>query len=202
MMRSPQAEDAAASTAAAYRSCCGRGRADFIYKLGTRSKKSMSPHSVWLEILRKRNLFSELDYCAVREADELTRILVSSRQTPARSEIAQCGAKAVADQKATCHRRMSGVTNRGGSPRRQLGSGAIRDSAIVIAPVTSARPSQNRKSRNAQLKSRSRIPPVTNQSQSKEITPITDHDLKSKIVNSGSVADVGTSPEVRRLNPR
>jgi four helix bundle protein len=77
-----QLTDAATSTAAHYCAVCrGRSRADFINKLGG-AVEEVDESALWLEIL------AESGICQVsattplwREADELTRILVRSRET-------------------------------------------------------------------------------------------------------------------------
>jgi four helix bundle protein len=73
---------AATSTAAHYRAACrAKSRADFINKLGG-AIEEVDESALWLEIL------SEADICPPssttplwKEADELTRILVRSRET-------------------------------------------------------------------------------------------------------------------------
>jgi four helix bundle protein len=77
-----QLTDAATSVAAHYRAACrAKSRADFINKLGGATEE-VDESALWLEIL------SESDICATsmttplgRGADELTRILVRSRET-------------------------------------------------------------------------------------------------------------------------
>ena len=77
-----QLTDAATSTAAHYRAACrAKSRADFINKLDG-AIEEIDESALWLEIL------SESEICATsmtmplwREADELTRILVRSRET-------------------------------------------------------------------------------------------------------------------------
>ena len=77
-----QLTDAATSTAAYYRaSCRARSRADFINKLAG-GIEEIDEAALWLEVL------AESGICAAsfttplwREADELTRILVRSRET-------------------------------------------------------------------------------------------------------------------------
>ena len=73
---------AAGSTAAGYRAVCrARSRKDFVYKLGN-AIEEVDEVALWLEVL------IESDTVDVRlakplwsEADELTRILVRSRET-------------------------------------------------------------------------------------------------------------------------
>jgi four helix bundle protein len=77
-----QLTDAASSTAAYYRaSCRAKSRADFINKLAG-GIEEVDEAALWLEVL------AESGICAAsvttplwREADELTRILVRSRET-------------------------------------------------------------------------------------------------------------------------
>lgn len=77
-----QLTDAATSTAAHYRAVCrAKSRADFINKLGG-AIEEIDESALWLEILR------EAEICAGtrthplwKEADELTRIFVRSRET-------------------------------------------------------------------------------------------------------------------------
>jgi four helix bundle protein len=72
----------ATGTAAAYRAVCRpRSDADFIYKLGNAIEEA-DESALWLEILVdaeicKRELVAQL----LKEADELTRIFVRSRET-------------------------------------------------------------------------------------------------------------------------
>ena len=73
---------AAGGTAAGYRATCrARSRKDFIYKLGN-TIEEVDEAALWLEVLAEsatvpRRLVQPL----WQEADELTRILVKSRQT-------------------------------------------------------------------------------------------------------------------------
>jgi four helix bundle protein len=77
-----QLTDAATSVAAHYRAACrAKSRADFINKLGG-AIEEVDESALWLEIL------SEAEICSTsvttplwKEADELTRILVRSRET-------------------------------------------------------------------------------------------------------------------------
>lgn len=77
-----QLTDAASSGAAAYRSACrARSRADFIYKLGN-SIEEIDEAAFWLEILSESGICAEsMTRPLWKEADELTRILVRSRET-------------------------------------------------------------------------------------------------------------------------
>ena len=80
-----QLTDAAGATAAGYRATCrARSRADFVYKLGNATEEA-DESAFWLEVL----IDSELVPARVakplwQEADELTRILVRSRETARR----------------------------------------------------------------------------------------------------------------------
>jgi len=73
---------AASSTAAAYRSACrARSRADFVYKLGNAIEEA-DETALWLEILTDAGICPEAMSAPLwKEADELTRILVRSRET-------------------------------------------------------------------------------------------------------------------------
>lgn len=77
-----QLTEAASSGAAAYRSACrARSRADFIYKLGN-SIEEIDEAAFWLELLSESGICPEsLTARLWKEADELTRILVRSRET-------------------------------------------------------------------------------------------------------------------------
>ena len=77
-----QLTDAATATAAAYRAACrARSRADFIYKLGN-SIEEVDESALWLEILAEGGICSRSQTSGLwQEADELTRILVRSRET-------------------------------------------------------------------------------------------------------------------------
>jgi four helix bundle protein len=74
--------DAASSTAAAYRSACrARSKADFIYKLGNAIEEA-DESALWLEILVEAEIWTAAPVKGLwQEADELTRILVASRET-------------------------------------------------------------------------------------------------------------------------
>jgi four helix bundle protein len=77
-----QLADAASSGGAAYRSACrARSRADFIYKLGN-SIEEIDEAAFWLEILTESGICADsMTRPLWKEADELTRILVRSRET-------------------------------------------------------------------------------------------------------------------------
>jgi four helix bundle protein len=69
-------------TAAAYRAVCRpRSDADFIYKLGNAIEEA-DESALWLEILADAEICQrELVAPLLKEADELTRIFVRSRET-------------------------------------------------------------------------------------------------------------------------
>jgi len=77
-----QLTDAASSGAAAYRAACrARSRADFIYKLGN-SIEEIDEAAFWLELLSEADILARSVTTPLwQEADELTRILVRSRET-------------------------------------------------------------------------------------------------------------------------
>ena len=77
-----QLTDAASSGAAAYRSACrARSRADFIYKLGN-AIEEIDEAAFWLELLSESEIcVSSATTPLWQEPDELTRILVRSRET-------------------------------------------------------------------------------------------------------------------------
>jgi four helix bundle protein len=77
-----QLTDAATSTAAYYRaSCRARSRADFINKLAG-GIEEIDESALWLEVLAESGICLESTTTPLwREADELTRILVRSRET-------------------------------------------------------------------------------------------------------------------------
>jgi four helix bundle protein len=77
-----QLTEAASASAAAYRSACrARSKADFIYKLGNAIEEA-DESAFWLEVLREGDLMPEaLTGPLWDEADQLTRILVRSRET-------------------------------------------------------------------------------------------------------------------------
>ena len=77
-----QLTDAASSTAAAYRSACrARSKADFIYKLGNAIEEA-DESALWMEILVDAEIWTVTPVKQLlQEADELTRILVASRET-------------------------------------------------------------------------------------------------------------------------
>jgi len=73
---------AATSTAAHYRAVCrAKSRADFIHKLGG-AIEEVDEAALWLEVLTETRIAPPQDTAALwREADELTRIFVRSRET-------------------------------------------------------------------------------------------------------------------------
>jgi four helix bundle protein len=77
-----QATDAATSTAAHYRAVCrARSRADFINKLSG-AVEEVDESALWLEILTEADISPKAQTRPLwTEADELTRILVRSRET-------------------------------------------------------------------------------------------------------------------------
>ena len=77
-----QLTDAATSTAAHYRAACrARSRRDFINKLGG-AIEEVDESALWLEILVEAEICSRSATAPLwREADELTRIFVRSRET-------------------------------------------------------------------------------------------------------------------------
>ena len=77
-----QLTDAATSTAAHYRAACrARSRRDFINKLGG-AIEEVDESALWLEILVAAEICGRSVTAPLwREADELTRILVRSRET-------------------------------------------------------------------------------------------------------------------------
>jgi four helix bundle protein len=77
-----QLTDAATSTAAHYRAVCrARSRADFINKLSG-AVEEVDESALWLEILTEADISPKTQTRPLwTEADELTRILVRSRET-------------------------------------------------------------------------------------------------------------------------
>ncbi|HEY7447524.1 MAG TPA: four helix bundle protein [Vicinamibacterales bacterium] len=77
-----QLTDAASSVASNYRAVCrARSRADFINKLGITIEEA-DEAALWLEILAETGIANRLTTGPLwQEADELTRILVRSRET-------------------------------------------------------------------------------------------------------------------------
>jgi len=77
-----QLTDSSTSVAAAYRAVCrARSRADFIYKLGNAIEEA-DESALWLEILTEAEISAPADTDPLwKEADELVRILVRSRET-------------------------------------------------------------------------------------------------------------------------
>ena len=77
-----QLTDSAGAVAAGYRAVCrARSRADFIYKLGNTIEEA-DESALWLEILTEVELSPGSTTGPLwKEADELVRILVRSRET-------------------------------------------------------------------------------------------------------------------------
>ena len=77
-----QLTDAATSVAAHYRAVCrAKSRADFINKLSG-SIEEVDESALWLEILAEAGICASSKTTPLwREADELTRIFVRSRET-------------------------------------------------------------------------------------------------------------------------
>jgi four helix bundle protein len=77
-----QLTDAATSVASNYRAVCrARSRADFINKLGIAIEEA-DESALWLEILAEAGIVERAGTEPLwQEADELTRILVRSRET-------------------------------------------------------------------------------------------------------------------------
>jgi len=77
-----QLTDAASSVASNYRAVCrARSRADFINKLGITIEEA-DEAALWLEILAETGIANRQTTGPLwQEADELTRILVRSRET-------------------------------------------------------------------------------------------------------------------------
>jgi four helix bundle protein len=80
-----QLTDAAGAAAAGYRAVCRAvSRADFVYKLG-HTIEEVDESAFWLEVLIESNIAATPRAKALwQEADELTRILVRSRETARR----------------------------------------------------------------------------------------------------------------------
>ncbi|HLG59957.1 MAG TPA: four helix bundle protein [Vicinamibacterales bacterium] len=81
-----QLTDAATSTAAHYRAVCrAKSRADFINKLSG-AIEEVDESALWLEILAEAGISPRSQTTPLwREADELTRIFVRSRETARRN---------------------------------------------------------------------------------------------------------------------
>ena len=81
-----QLTDAAAGTAAAYRAACRpRSDADFIYKVGN-AIEEVDEAALWLELLAEAGICARAATVPLwKEADELTRIFVASRETARRN---------------------------------------------------------------------------------------------------------------------
>lgn len=92
-MIASQLARAATATAAAYRAVCrARSRADFIYKLGNAIEEA-DESALWLEIMADTRICErDLTTPLLREAEELTRIFVRSRET-AKSRIPKATGK-------------------------------------------------------------------------------------------------------------
>jgi four helix bundle protein len=77
-----QLTDSAGAVAAGYRAVCrARSRADFIYKLGNAIEEA-DESALWLEILTESEISTKAATDPLwKEADELVRILVRSRET-------------------------------------------------------------------------------------------------------------------------
>src|SRR5688572_30774273 len=77
-----QLTDAAGATAAGYRATCrARSRADFVYKLGN-TIEEVDEAAFWLEVLIESDTVpASVARPLWQEADELTRILLRSRET-------------------------------------------------------------------------------------------------------------------------
>lgn len=99
-----QLADAATSTAAHYRAVCrAKSRADFINKLSG-AVEEVDESALWLEILREAEICSGIQTMPLwKEADELTRILVRSRETAR----ARAKAKREAETRRSSNRRRS-----------------------------------------------------------------------------------------------
>lgn len=84
-----QLTDAATSTAAHYRAVCrAKSRADFISKLSG-AIEEVDESALWLEILSEAGICASSKTSPLwREADELTRIFVRSRETAKAKQIA------------------------------------------------------------------------------------------------------------------
>jgi four helix bundle protein len=77
-----QLTDAAGATGSGYRAVCrARTRADFVYKLGN-TIEEVDEAAFWLEVLMESDIVPAAKARPLwQEADELTRILVRSRET-------------------------------------------------------------------------------------------------------------------------
>lgn len=85
-MRLLRSSDAATSVAAHYRAVCrAKSRADFINKLSGAVEEA-DESALWLELLAESEICTRATTSPLwREADELTRILVRSRETARRN---------------------------------------------------------------------------------------------------------------------
>ena len=98
-----QLTDAAGSTAAHYRAVCrAKSRADFINKLSGAIEEA-DESALWLEILAEAGICASSQTTPLwREADELTRIFVRSRETAkANQEAARRKKSPIKNQQST-----------------------------------------------------------------------------------------------------
>jgi four helix bundle protein len=101
-----QLTDAATSTAAHYRAVCrARSRADFINKLSG-AVEEVDESALWLEILTEAEISPKTQTRPLWvDADELTRILVRSRETArANRERAVTNKSTINNQQSTTNR--------------------------------------------------------------------------------------------------
>ena len=112
-----QLTDAATSTAAHYRAVCrAKSRADFINKLSG-AIEEVDESALWLEILTESGTCANSKTNRLwREADELTRIFVRSRET-ARAK--QRAAKQQAAKQQAAKRKESRFTNQQSTTNQQ-----------------------------------------------------------------------------------
>ena len=104
-----QLTDAATSTAAHDRAVCrARSRADFVHKLGG-AVEEVDESALWLEILAEADISPKAQTGPLwAEADQLTRILVRSRETArAKRALAVRSARAVMNEESTITNRQS-----------------------------------------------------------------------------------------------
>jgi four helix bundle protein len=98
-----QLTDAATSTAAHYRAVCrAKSRADFINKLSG-AIEEVDESALWLEILTESGICASSKTNRLwREADELTRIFVRSRETArAKQQAAKRNKSQIKNQQST-----------------------------------------------------------------------------------------------------
>ncbi len=102
-----QLTDAATSTAAYYRAVCrAKSRADFINKLSG-AIEEVDESALWLEILAEAGICASSKTSPLwREADELTRIFVRSRET-ARARQTAAKRQAESRRKSTINNQQS-----------------------------------------------------------------------------------------------